>query len=82
MFISYALPYVTIDMAFVIVGELSAEGLKSELKIEPILIEQRIILLLGHQSHVKSQAHQTIATSTAWASILPRRISRLKIWIA
>ena len=30
---------IAIDMAFVIISELSAAGLKSELKIEPILIE-------------------------------------------
>ena len=40
MFVSFViLPYVAIDMAFVIISELSAAGLKSELKIEPILIE-------------------------------------------
>ena len=40
MFVSYViLPYVAIDMAFVIISELSAAGLKFELKIEPILIE-------------------------------------------
>ena len=30
---------IRIDIAFVIISELSAAGLKSELKIEPILIE-------------------------------------------
>ena len=40
MFVSFViLPYVAIDMAFVIISELNAAGLKSELKIEPILIE-------------------------------------------
>ena len=40
MFVSFViLPYVAIDMAFVIISELNVAGLKSELKIEPILIE-------------------------------------------
>ena len=38
------LPYVAIDMAFVIISELSTAGLKSELKIEPILIETASVL--------------------------------------
>ena len=47
MFVSYVLPYVAIDMAFVIVGKLIAAGLKSELKIEPILIETAHYIATG-----------------------------------
>ena len=39
MFVSYVLSYVAINIAFVIISELSVAGLKSKLKIEPILIE-------------------------------------------
>ena len=38
---------IAIDMAFVIVGELSAAGLKSELKIEPTLIETAHYIATG-----------------------------------
>ena len=47
MFVSYVLPYVVIYMAFVIISELSAAGLKSELKIEPILIETAHYIATG-----------------------------------
>ena len=47
MFVSYVLPYVAIDMAFVIVGELRAAGLKSKLKIEPVLIETAHYIATG-----------------------------------
>ena len=41
---------IRIDMAFVIISELSTAGLKSELKIEPILIEtvHYIATAVGH----------------------------------
>ena len=47
MFVSYVLPYVAIDMAFVIISELSAAGLKSEIKIKPILIETAHYIATG-----------------------------------
>ena len=47
MFVSYVLPYVVIYMAFVIISELSVAGLKSKLKIEPILIETAHYIATG-----------------------------------
>ena len=47
MFVLYVLPYVAIDMAFIIVSELSVAGLKSELKIELILIETANYIATG-----------------------------------
>ena len=47
MFVSYVLPYVAIDISFVIISELSVADLKSELKIEPILIETAHYIATG-----------------------------------
>ena len=59
MFVSYVLPYVAIDMAFVIVGELRTAGLKSELKIEPILTETAHYIATGPSVRLMLRVRRT-----------------------